>query len=688
MCIDNENDSQHYQNMTLEVTVWAVQYMLVAAVASSTITVAVQSPIAQPAPTLAEDIETITVTGSRREIAVSDAVVSTDVLTRDAVEASGAENLAELLEGQPGLQIIRSFSGAGISIQGFDPEYTLILIDGQRVNGRINGIVDLQRLSVENIERVEVVKGAASALWGADALAGVVNIITREGRESFAASVHGAYGSLSTTSQPFDADQTNTIDLSGRIFGSGKRWNASLTAGFHRQDAFDLAPDDLATSGSELTSFNIEARGRYRFSDSTDVLARVEYFERQLEGIDLGPERVEVPNNPFGQNRAVFDRSNRTRTFSASLQPRLEINPNHDLELTAYFTRFNDEFESDQRDQTINDTLQETSDDLGQLNLKYVGSLGTDHIMVAGVEGLYRRLSTPRVRDGLTDRGRISAYAQDEWRPLQGLAVVPGFRVDVDSQFGTFPTPKLAVRYEVIRDVVLRSSYGLGFRAPDPRDQFLIFENPAAGYRVDGNPDLEPETSRNFLVSAEVQPFQHLSFRVEFYRNDITNLIAFVTDSDSDPNSLQMFTNDNIGSAVTQGIEAWVAIRWHSVFRSEVSYTYLDARDEDNDRFLQGRARHRATMTHRLDIRSIGMGGWIRGTVVGQRPFYAADPNDPETDITTIAEEYITADARIFQRIGEHFTVFVGVDNMTNAGDPQFLAIPPFGLYAGLDARL
>ncbi len=674
-------------------TIWGgvclvAQWSLVGAAGSST----VSAPIPTSASGLDEPsaIEEIVVTGARREVRVSEAVVGVEVLSREAIEASGAEDLAELLEGQPGLQIERTFAGASIRIHGLDPEHTLVLIDGLRVNGRINGVIDLQRITAERIERVEIVKGAASALYGSDALAGVVNIITRAGREPFSATVHGAFGSLSATTEPFAADQSSTVDASARVAARGKKWEGSLTGGFHRQDAFDLSPQDAATSGSELTSYTLEARGVLRFSDRVSVATRLDYFERRLAGIDLGPELPEVNDNPFvtDASQAVYDRRNEQRTFSASVQPQVELSQQHDLQFGLQFSRYDDVFELDQRNQDRLDSRQDTTDDLVQLTAQYVGQVFEDHLFTAGMESQYERLTTDRILSGEADRGRVSLYLQDEWRPIDGLAVVPGVRLDVDTQFGTFPTPKLAVRYDLTSDIVLRGSYGFGFRAPGFRDLYLDFENRSAGYRVLGNPDLEPETSRSLTFAFEASVIPNTVVRAEFYRNDVSNLIAFLSEPEVVAGQPQQFTNGNIEAAVTQGVETSVVVQWLSFLRTDVSYTYLDARDDENDRFLEARARHRLTFNLRAFSRQLGLHGWVRGTYVGERPFYSADPDDPDTTLTTLADAYVTIDARVSQDIGEHFTVFVGVDNLLNAGDPQFLAIPPFGLYGGLNARL
>ena len=656
----------------------------VATAGSSTVGLSI-APFEPPNPA---SIEEIVVTGARREVRVSDAVTNVEVMTRDAIEASGAEDLAEVLEGQAGLQIERTFAGAAIRIQGLDPEHTLILIDGQRVNGRVNGVIDLQRLTAERIERVEVVKGAASALYGSDALGGVVNIITREGKEPFSATAHVAYGSLSPTTEPFASNQTNTIDASGRIAARGKSWNASLVGGFHRQDAFDLNPQDAATSGSALTSYTVEGRGVAKLTESVSIMARLDFFARDLNGIDLGPEIPEVVDNPFQSGQAVFDRRNRQRTYSLSLQPQIELAQRHDLQLGLLLSRYDDVFELDQRNQDLQDSRQNTTDDLVQVFAQYVGDIFDGHVFTAGLESQYERLSTERIRGGEGSRGRVSVYMQDEWRPFDDLAIVPGVRLDIDTRFGTFPTPKLAVRYDLLPEVILRGSYGLGFRSPAIRDQFLNFENPSAGYVVVGNPDLDPETSRSLNLSVETSIIEKSVIKVEFYRNDVSNLIAFLSNPDVVAGQLQTFTNGNIDSAVTQGVEASVSIQWFRFLRSDVAYTYLDARDVENDRFLEARARHRLTFNLRASSRSAGFSGWLRGSYVGARPFYLPNPNDSEIVTTTLADAYVMFDARVSQDVGDNFDVFIGVDNLLNAGDPQFLAIPPFGVYAGLNARM
>ncbi|HFE47640.1 MAG TPA: TonB-dependent receptor, partial [Nannocystis exedens] len=145
---------------------------------------------------------TIVVTASRTEESLSDTSVVTEVVTREQIEASGAENAAEILEEQPGIQITPGARGGagglGIRLLGLDPQHTLILIDGLRATGRLNGVIDLTRFSSEGLRQVEVVKGPASVLYGSDAMGGVVNLITRDIDRPLVAEAHAVYGSRRT----------------------------------------------------------------------------------------------------------------------------------------------------------------------------------------------------------------------------------------------------------------------------------------------------------------------------------------------------------------------------------------------------------------------------------------------------------------------------------------------------------
>ena len=130
--------------------------------------------------TLVRMDETVVVTGTRSPHLLKDAIIQTDLIRSEEIQQQGATRLSDVIQERVGLSVI-SDHGTGVQVQGLDPDYTLVLIDGEPVIGRTAGTLDLTRFSVGNLEQVEIVKGPTSSLYGSEALAGVINLITRKG---------------------------------------------------------------------------------------------------------------------------------------------------------------------------------------------------------------------------------------------------------------------------------------------------------------------------------------------------------------------------------------------------------------------------------------------------------------------------------------------------------------------------
>jgi outer membrane receptor for ferrienterochelin and colicins len=611
-------------------------------------------------------LDPIVVTGSRTEHRLSEAPVATEVITAEEIRASGAESVADLLQTHPGLDVSRSFRGAGVRLQGLDPEHVLILVDGERVTGRIDGVIDLSRFPIEDIDRIEIVKGASSALYGSEAMGGVINIFTRPARETLEGEVHASFGSM------------DAADLSGRLGLRSNRWNMRTSGGWHRIDSFDLDPSDPATSGSSLSELNIANRTEFRINELVQFTGRVGYLRRDIEGIDA---------NPAG---AVFDRRNLTEVVSASIGPKLSFTgPPSKLRATAHYSLFRDQYLLDQRGSAALDQDQETREHLGQLTVQYDRLFLGHHLVSVGTEGLYERLESERVQNGTGDRYRGSIYAQDEWTILHSplLVAVPGGRADMDSQFGSHLSPKIALRMDTHESLTLRVSYGTGFRAPVFKELLLHFENPSAGYVVEGNPNLEPEMSRSGNLGAEYRPANWASLAFNLFRNDISNLIFTETMGEGGAGAPRRFAYVNIASAHTQGFEAIARFRVLPGLRCEAGYALTDTEDEERGRSLEGRALHRGTFDFRYRRPGWGLKATARGSLVGRRPYYEDEDGDG-SDERRVADPYATVGLRLEKALVERLVVFAGVENLFDAGDAEFLAIQPRTFYGGMTRQL
>ena len=606
---------------------------------------------------------TIVVTGTRTEKPLGASPVATEVITREDIEASGAEDLGALLEEHPGVDTMRSYLGTSIRLQGLEPEHVLIMVNGERVIGMKGGVIDLTRFPAEYIERIEIVKGPSSALYGSDAMGGVVNIITRDAKFPLAGHLHVRYGSFAT------------LDASAGLGVKRDDWSSQFIGGFHTSDGYDLDPSDIATTGSALDQFDFGNQTKRQFGEALNVTTNVNYLQRKLQGIDISG------------TGAIFDRTNLTEDFQASIKPRLITGANSVLRLDGAYSIYRDQYLNDQRDSSAMDSYEDTREQLAHGNIQYDQLMG-DHFVTVGTDLLAQQMISERLNGGEGDRYGAAFYFQDDWTPLDTprLTLLPGARLDLDTSYGVHPTPKFAVRFDPTENLVLRASYGWGYRAPAFKELFLYFENPGAGYVVEGNPDLQPETSESYQFSVEAEAGEWLWVSTNAFYNEIDNLIGIGTLSEAASGEPARYGYINVSSATTRGVETAFEAETSDLLSFHAGYTFTDGRDNTLERALEGRAKHRGTMRLSAKHEGWGLNGLIRAGLVGSRTYYIDTDDDGDED-TVLTDPYVTLDTRLaksFNPVGE---VFVGVDNLLNAGDVTFLTIPPRFFYLGLTGR-
>ncbi len=626
------------------------------------------------------------VTSGRTEQAAGDVAVSTQVIDRAAIEATGAEHAGDVLATQPGVQVSRSFGGAGgagVSLHGLGPQHTLILVDGQRVNGRIGGVIDLSRFQTEDIEQIEVVKGPASSLYGADAMSGVVNIITRKPKKPLTGEFHARYGSF----------QTADVSAYGAV--ARKHVNTRLSAGYHHTAGFTRpraeadAREQEATAGNAADNINLSSRTSYTPNSRFRLDGDISFNQRDLRGVD------------FRAPRALFDRRNLTRIVGVTLSPqRLWAAPAR-FKFTGTYNYFDDQYSLDQRGSDELDLRQRTRDHLGVIGVSYDHRVGERHLVSAGAELQLESLQTPRLcEDTATacparSRLRYGLYVQDEWtivsRPAgQRLVLAPSVRLDVDSQFGGAASPRIALRVDPHKILTLRANYGLGFRAPSFKELYLLFANQAVGYKVQGNPSLDPERSQGFYGGAQLRIQKWGRLSASGFYNRISNLISFRS-LDPEAAGVSDFEYANLSRVHTRGLEGEFGVRLLEAIGVDLTYTLTDARDIEQQRPLPGVSLHQGTARLWLAHPRWGTQGHIRTAVFGPQQFFtvpgAAETGLENEESRVVVPTYARLDIRVSQAFLKYFTVFAGVDNVLNAGVPTYLPLWPRLFYGGLTIR-
>ena len=617
------------------------------------------------------------VTGSRTERRAVDSVVPTEVITRAQIEQLGVRDLPQLLQQHPGVEMVYTNRGVGIRLQGLDPEYVLILIDGQRISGRSGSITDISRFSLREVERVEIVKGPAAALYGADAMGGVVNLITRRPQKQLEVSLRGMFGSLLEG------------DVRGNVGAKLGPFELRAGGGFRTRNAYfwpacDSCPT-IETAGAAVRRIDGDVEAAYVPDENLRVWVRTGYVFTDFTAVDIN------------DTNAVFDRFQRTEQFDTWIGVRKKFNASTSATLRGHFGLFKDQFLLDQRGSRALDDYSANLTRLWEAFGQVDHRIGR-HTLTGGLEGFSELLSSTRIQPSDVQRGRFGIFVQDEW-VLEGqgpkVSISPGFRADVDTQFGWAPSPRLAVKIDPVPELTFRASWGLGFRPPSFSELYLQFSNPGIGYLVQGNPRLQAERSGSANVSVDYRPpIEGWVLSASLWHTSLTNLINITANGIPNPDDPVTFGYENVTNAYTQGVELSARTRLSRGAYLDLSYMGLDARDVTRQRALEGRSPHRLNANLTVKYRPVGLELVVRATWHSERPYYVgtglgfANVLGLGEERVVMAPSYFDLEAQLTYVFRSWLRVFVNGYNLFNSGDQDFNPRPPRGVIGGVQVEL
>ena len=472
-------------------------------------------------------LEEVVVTGTGTEHYLKDAPVQTEVITRRALEQFQARSMEELLAGlSPSLTFHDGSMGSHIQLNGLNNDYILILIDGKRMNGDVGGQNDLNLLNPANIERIEIVKGAASSLYGSDAIAGVINIITKKH--------HDKTEFTSTSRVGADGDVRESASL-GLTIGKVK----SMTGmNFHHTDGWrntdlqwnqqQLKPGSTMKTVNRSTNYTLTESLDWNVNDRLSLTASGSCYERWVVR-PHGPWSY-LPNDFYYRNYG-FAAGGKYR-----LGGRNYLTADLSYDRYGYFYDYKlqevtDYFKDGDRityfpGQRIKQSVQRQV--LGQT--KGVFYIGDRHLLNTGFEYLYNHLESPHHIDG--DRASVytlAAYAQEEWTAADDVVLTAGARGTVHKETGFNLSPKIAVLYNK-GDFRLRASYALGYKSPTVKELYYNYTATLGGGSLTayhGNKDLKAQTSQYASVGAEYAG-RKFQASVTAYANFLRNMIELV----------------------------------------------------------------------------------------------------------------------------------------------------------------
>ena len=637
-------------------------------------------------------LQEVVVTGTGTQHLLKDAPVQTEVISHRQLQQFAGKSIEDILSG-----LTASFAfnendmGSHLQMNGLGNSYVLILVDGRRLHGDNGGENDLSLIDPHNIEKIEIVKGASSALYGSDAIAGVINIITRKHREQGLmlenTSRVGSYG---------DIRQHNGIALNYGKFSSYTNFQLQHSDGWQNTSEEALSQTEYHITDSRNktvnrhTNWQLAEHLTYQLTPKIELYADGSIYWKRIyrpcgkhPGVDVKTYDMQYNNASISVGGKWKLNETDVITLDADWKRHAYKYVYTDTTLTDgyvngrftnYFPYFpgDKELQSDQR--------------LTQISLKGVFALPYEQMLSAGFDYRYDWLEAPmRVKGGKATDNTQAIYVQDEWALLNPLYLTAGLRLTRNEGFGTRLTPKLSAMLK-LGELRLRATWSQGYKTPTPKElHYQYIRNMNGVYLYLGNTDLKAQTSNYFGVSAEYT-LGHLTMTLSGYYNKVDNMIALVTIPTSeapgdlivqyDPMRVRQY--QNMEDAKTYGID-FTARYQTKHFTAGGSYSYLDTKahqyDSDHDVMqevtIDGMAHHKAnwyvTWNHDFSkLYHLGIG--IYGRMSSKR-YYQIDGNGKGYQIWRLATTH---------QFGKNLRLEAGIDNIFNYVDKT-----PHGLHLG-----
>lgn len=598
-------------------------------------------------------LESIVLTGTQSEHESWLSPVPTESFSVDP--KGPPRKLADFLSREAGLELAPGIRGQTLRLQGLDGKYVLILRDGQRISGKVGDRLDLEAIDLSGIERVELIRGASSALYGSEAMGGVINLISKHNKPGRPAPYEPSWEAKLSQS----SDQRSEVAVGGELGGAIVRHKLSL-------QLRSAAPEQQ--SGSEATRFS----GRR----SLEVYTRQTWWTGETFSLlsELGAAQETFNGTDVSGAGAVWDRNNEIQRLRFGLSPSWRLSPTSELRLQSQLQVHDDQYASELRVRPEERSEERSKETLAQHTVTLQQALGLDHLLTLGAELLHEKLHSDRLSPKEVKRERLALFAQDEYSFSENLLLVPGLRIEDDSQFAEQTLAKLALRYALGSDTILRPAYAQAYRAPSFKELYLRFENPSAGYIVTGSEDLKPERSEQWQFNLDHRFSESAQASFSLFQHQIRDLIDTVAEEGL---SVLSYRYQNRASVRTRGLDSSWKQRW-ALVHLQLSHHYLEARDRELKRELEARPRQR--LSYRLSQIPLSERLRLAHEASFSGPAFVYD----STGRAERSQSIYYAHAALDYTLDESWRASFHIENLTNAAEEKILAARPRSFLIGI----
>lgn len=632
---------------------------------------------------LAEDIfnlEQVTVTGTRTPHSLKNTPVLTQLVSRRDIESTRAVTVIDLLESEiPSAEVNRHGFGASLSSQGLEAKYTLILIDGERIAGESDANVDFSRINAANIERVEIVKGATSALYGSSAMGSVINIITKKPSKAFDVNVDLRYTEHNETNVA-KADIDKIDDKYLRMF-------------YRNQDRQNLNGDiSLGYKNGKFYSqnyFGYKSADAYQLFNSKPIVKFYpELDSTAYEGVNQNPSSINGFANYTVSTKTGFSGQRWRGEFRGSLYNHEEFDFVRDNKHNLY------------RDYTIGGSAERNLSDSSLLKISYnydiynkytflerlerkelyysnifnhakvtyTTHLSPKHNVLVAAECFNEYLKSDRfVASEMNSHSAYDVVAvfQDEYTLSKCLTMVGSIRTGAHSMHRLHVSPSVTVKLAQ-GDFSHRASYARGFRSPTLKELYMNWDHQGM-FVIIGNKDLKPETSNYYSLSTDYVDSQHLlNLTATVALNQIYDRLGGIWTNNQTEYHYKNLDDYNV-------LNAEFSARWKflSHFLLKAGYVYTDVLEKESVARLSGASKHIVSGQLEYSMRKNGyeLTSNISVKVIGQKDLSEFD-EDVNTYYYISYPTYSLWNINVSQRFKNQFSLTIGVKNLFDYSAP------------------
>ena len=639
------------------------------------------------------NLDEVIISGTKTIRVVSSLPLNASVINKVEIEKTNATRLSDVINEELGLITVSDFGGAeGIQMQGLDSEYTLVLIDNQPLVGRLAGTLDLNRVSVGNIKQIEIVRGPSSSLYGNNAFAGVINIITDEPKEGFNGHVSSSY------------ETHNTTDSNISLSYKNKDFNGSVFFNKYSSDGYDLIEDDGLNTVNEFNNNTLQIKLGYDISKKFKVRINTRHFTQMIDNI--------APNNLSGETFTAEDNINFIISHKSD-----KFNTDFEIYFTSYF---GDEFLDDELGNRFSESFYDHI--LLKPEIKTVYKIDNQKEFVFGLGNEYETLNRTYFEIEPKQNSPF-IYFQYDYNPNEKINLIFGGRFDKYKEYKSQISPKFSGIYKIQNNESIKISTGYGYKTPDFRQLYFNFSNSTVGYSVIGynvvedvinqlidegqianiiipieefEDPLSPESSFGVNIGYSREINEKISLSSNIFSNSAKNLIDYRVIANK-INGQNVFSYYNVNNVSTFGFDINTNYKADNYFNFSIGYQLLYAYDLDareafengdvyarltvdspafrlkkSDYFgLYNRSRHMGVLKINYNNLENNFSCNLRLIYRSKYGIYDSNSNNYLDKYDDFVNGHITTNISMNKRINSSLTVSGGVENIFNYLDRQ-----------------